>query len=151
MVSEVVISLPVLRKTLASLLILTIACVSAQFWDDEPVDFPTYWAPRRECQNAALFQMMQTAVEQATAASRPLLVNTKPTTWDDAVANLAAFSDEARLKQPSPADFEAAVTSRLRFSYAPGSLPNIDHATQSPVLRRELTKMWQTGWKSSVN
>ncbi|SPQ26260.1 bce21ee6-5e8b-4ec3-aefc-9edd551823b1 [Thermothielavioides terrestris] len=75
------------------------------FWDAEPVDFPTYYAPQRECQNAALLQMMQTAVEQANAAGRPILVNAKPTTRDDAVANLAAFSDEARLKQqPSPAD-----------------------------------------------
>ncbi|RYP14967.1 hypothetical protein DL765_006035 [Monosporascus sp. GIB2] len=54
----------------------------------------------RECQNAALLQMMQTAVEQAAAASRPILVNAKPTIWDDAVANLAAFSDKAGLKQP---------------------------------------------------
>ncbi|KAL2170666.1 hypothetical protein VTG60DRAFT_4508 [Thermothelomyces hinnuleus] len=74
------------------------------FWDAQPVDFPTYYAPHRECQNAALLQMMQTAVEQAATASRPILVNAKPTTWDDAIANLAAFSDEARLKQPSPAD-----------------------------------------------
>jgi hypothetical protein len=74
------------------------------FRDAEPIDFPTYYAPQRECQNAALLQMMQTAVEQAAAVSRPVLVNAKPATWDDAVANLAAFSDEARLKQPPPAD-----------------------------------------------
>ncbi|KAK5661241.1 hypothetical protein OQA88_11134 [Cercophora sp. LCS_1] len=74
------------------------------FWDAKPVDFPTYYAPQRECQNAALLQMMQTAVEQAAAASRPIFVNAKPTTWDDAIANLAVFSDEARLEQPSAAD-----------------------------------------------
>ncbi|KAL2158238.1 hypothetical protein VTH06DRAFT_4558 [Thermothelomyces fergusii] len=50
------------------------------FWDAEPVDFPTYYAPQRECQNAALLQMIQAAVEQAAAASRPILVKAKPTT-----------------------------------------------------------------------
>jgi hypothetical protein len=58
--------------------------------------------------------MMQTAVEQAAAASHPILVNAKPTTWDDAVANLAAFSDEARLKQPSPADHGSVPPPGLR-------------------------------------
>ncbi|RYP63239.1 hypothetical protein DL771_009364 [Monosporascus sp. 5C6A] len=48
------------------------------FWDAEAVDIPTYYAPQRECQNAALLQMMQTAVEQAAAASRPILVNRDP-------------------------------------------------------------------------
>ena len=57
--------------------------------------------------------MMQTAVEQAAAASRPILVNARPKTWDDAVANLAAFSDEARLKQPSPTD-HGSESPRLR-------------------------------------
>ncbi|KAK3304882.1 uncharacterized protein B0T15DRAFT_537918 [Chaetomium strumarium] len=90
----------------------TIACV--QFWDAEPVDFPTYYVPQRECQNAALPQMMQTAVDQTAAASRPILVNAKPITWDDAVANLAAFSDEARLKQLSPADHGSVPPPGLR-------------------------------------
>lgn len=58
--------------------------------------------------------MLQTAVEQAAAASHPILVNAKPTTWDDAVANLAAFSDEARLKQPSPADYGSVPPPGLR-------------------------------------
>jgi hypothetical protein len=58
--------------------------------------------------------MMQTAVEQATATSHPILVNAKPTTWGDAVANLAAFSDEARLKQPSPADYGSVPPAGLR-------------------------------------
>lgn len=47
--------------------------------------------------------MMQTAVEQAAAVSRSILFNAKPTIWNDAVANFAVFSDEARLKQPSRA------------------------------------------------
>ncbi len=75
-----------------------------QFWDDEPPEFGHlhYYAPQRECQNAALLQMMETAVEQANAASRPIQVIADPISWDDAVDNQAAFSDEARQKQPSP-------------------------------------------------
>ncbi|KAG7291120.1 hypothetical protein NEMBOFW57_001130 [Staphylotrichum longicolle] len=83
------------------------------FWDAEPVDFPTYYAPQRECQNAALLQMIQTAGEQEAAASRAVLVNAKPTTWDDAVANLAAFSDEARLAQPARADHASVMPPRF--------------------------------------
>lgn len=84
---------------------LTLYLNSDQFWDDEPPEFAHYYAPQRECQNAALLQMMETAVEQAAATSRPVLVNARPETWEDAIANQAAFSDEARLNQlSSPAD-----------------------------------------------
>lgn len=79
-----------------------------------PTYFPTYYAPQRECQDAALLRVMQTAVEQTAAASHPILVNAKLTTWDDAVANLAAFSDEARLKQSLPADHGSVPPPRLR-------------------------------------
>ncbi|KAL2022665.1 hypothetical protein VTK56DRAFT_4746 [Thermocarpiscus australiensis] len=70
------------------------------FWDAEPPEFAHYYAPQRECQNAALLQMVETAVEQAAAASRPVLVKANPETREDAQANLRAFSHDARLKQP---------------------------------------------------
>ena len=46
--------------------------------------------------------MMETAVERAAAASRPIQVIDNPFYWDDALDNQAAFSDEARLGPPSP-------------------------------------------------
>jgi hypothetical protein len=46
--------------------------------------------------------MMETAVEQAAASSRPIMVIANPSTWEDALCNQIAFSDEARLAQPSP-------------------------------------------------
>lgn len=72
--------------------------MSPQFWDDEPPEFAHYYAPQRECQNAALLQMMETAVEQANAASRPIQVIADPIYLEDALDNQAAFSEEARQK-----------------------------------------------------
>ncbi|KAK3935042.1 hypothetical protein QBC46DRAFT_462308 [Diplogelasinospora grovesii] len=37
------------------------------FWDPEPPRSHHYYAPRRECQNAALLQMMEAAVKDATS------------------------------------------------------------------------------------
>jgi hypothetical protein len=70
-----------------------------QFWDTEPPELAHYYAPQRECQIAALLQMMETAVEKAAAASRPILLYADPRTWEDALDNQAAFCDEARLEQ----------------------------------------------------
>jgi hypothetical protein len=50
--------------------------------------------------------MMEAAADQAAAASRPILVNANPITWDDALDNQAAFSDEARMSQLSAAQQE---------------------------------------------
>jgi hypothetical protein len=33
--------------------------VTVQLWDAKPVEFPTYHAPQRACQDASLLQMMQ--------------------------------------------------------------------------------------------
>jgi hypothetical protein len=46
--------------------------------------------------------MMEAAVEQAAAASRPIQLIANPTYWDDALDNQAAFADEARLVPPPP-------------------------------------------------
>ncbi|KAK3336772.1 hypothetical protein B0T19DRAFT_50752 [Cercophora scortea] len=58
--------------------------------------------------------MMQAAVDQAAADSQPILVNAKPATWEDAVANLTAFSDERRLNIPSPAIDDSVPPPGLR-------------------------------------
>lgn len=86
-----------------------------QFWDHEPPEFAHYFAPQRECQNAALIHMMETAVDEAAAASRPILLNANPATWDDALANQAAFSDESRRNQPLlPAQRTPGLGARLQ-------------------------------------
>lgn len=45
-------------------------------------------------------------MEHAVEASRPILVNANPATWDDALDNQAAFSDEARMGQQLAAQQE---------------------------------------------
>ncbi|KAI8722334.1 hypothetical protein NCS52_00377000 [Fusarium sp. LHS14.1] len=50
------------------------------FWDAEPPEFYHYFAVQRECQNAALLQMMETAVKQASADSASILVKARPET-----------------------------------------------------------------------
>lgn len=69
-----------------------------QFWDTEPW-YPHYFAAQRECQNAALFQQIKAAILDAAGAGSgkgPILLNPEPESRKDAIANLLAFSDEAR-------------------------------------------------------
>ncbi|KAL7788362.1 hypothetical protein V8C37DRAFT_411642 [Trichoderma ceciliae] len=63
------------------------------FWDNKPPDGLRYWAVQRECQNAALLQMIRAAVETST---EPIYIKAKPKTWRDAARNLHAFSTEGR-------------------------------------------------------
>ncbi|KJZ79989.1 hypothetical protein HIM_00703 [Hirsutella minnesotensis 3608] len=72
-----------------------------KFWDAVPPDFEHYYAVQRECQNTALLQMMQAAVQEAAAESTEILVSASPRTRDEALANLLAFSTEGRQLQPS--------------------------------------------------
>jgi hypothetical protein len=65
-----------------------------QLWDDKAPEPPHYFAAQRECQNAALFQMMEAAVSDPSKG--PILVDPNPATQEAATANLFAFSDEAR-------------------------------------------------------
>ncbi|KAK5987624.1 hypothetical protein PT974_11756 [Cladobotryum mycophilum] len=66
------------------------------FWDNEIPEGTRYWAAQMECHNAALIQMMQTAVKKS---DEPIYLRPEPTTYKHAVANLHAFSDEGRQKQ----------------------------------------------------
>ncbi|POR31949.1 Uncharacterized protein TPAR_07839 [Tolypocladium paradoxum] len=70
------------------------------FYDAEPPDIMHYYAFQRECQNAALVQMIGAAVQRATT-TEPIVIKSTPTTNDDARANLLAFSDEQRQRRQS--------------------------------------------------
>ncbi|TWU70512.1 hypothetical protein ED733_000242 [Metarhizium rileyi] len=68
------------------------------FWDTEPW-YPHYFSAQRECQNAALFQHIEAAVLDAAGPGNekgPILLNPEPESKQDALANLLAFSNEAR-------------------------------------------------------
>lgn len=62
-----------------------------QFYDTSPPDWYCYWAIQRECQNAAVLQM----IEAALAQSGPIQVCSDPRTHSDALDNLYSFSDES--------------------------------------------------------
>ncbi|KAJ4162719.1 hypothetical protein NW754_014137 [Fusarium falciforme] len=85
------------------------------FWDTEPPEFHHYYAAQRECQNAAVFQVIEAAIAQAAVESRPIRVLANPKTKQEARYNLFWFSDEARLAS-FPEDLEAVeITSMPRF------------------------------------
>ncbi len=68
----------------------------SQFLDAIAPEGRRYWAVQRECHNVALLQMIQAAVGNST---EPIYLNPEPKTFEDAIANLSAFSDEGRRKQ----------------------------------------------------
>ncbi|KAM0259249.1 hypothetical protein ACHAQJ_003454 [Trichoderma viride] len=60
------------------------------FWDQvPPIKTGAYYSMQRECQNAAVLQMMEAAV-----ATRPVLVNVRPGTKQAAMENYFAFSEK---------------------------------------------------------
>ncbi|KAI1761019.1 hypothetical protein GGR53DRAFT_522653 [Hypoxylon sp. FL1150] len=89
------------------------------FWDAEPPPGSRrYHAPQRECQNNAILQLMQAAVEKA--GSPPILINPNPKTKKDALQNTFMFSQEGREAGLSNTDFEPMVISwipRMRECY----------------------------------
>ncbi|KAK5989706.1 hypothetical protein PT974_07962 [Cladobotryum mycophilum] len=70
------------------------------FWDPEPLKYEVfaYHPLQRECQNAALIQMIETAIAQATPES-PILVNANPESQYDARMNQRAISEDGRARQ----------------------------------------------------
>ncbi|KAL8354295.1 hypothetical protein RB601_003923 [Gaeumannomyces tritici] len=52
-----------------------------------------YWAFKRECQNCAILELISASLTQASARKLPIHLNPNPTTWNDAIRNLKAFSD----------------------------------------------------------
>ncbi|KAG6160808.1 hypothetical protein E4U51_007444 [Claviceps purpurea] len=87
------------------------------FWYKEPRDTSCYWALQRECQNASLIAKMRFAIENS---SDPIWLNPNPTTFDDAVSNLHAFSTEGRTEarfRDMPGAVEYRTAPRLRECY----------------------------------
>ncbi|KAI1464932.1 uncharacterized protein F4812DRAFT_441014 [Daldinia caldariorum] len=68
------------------------------FWDAAPPEYEYHFAAQRECQNAALLQMMKAAINEATTSS-PILIDPNPKTMKDALINTLAFSYEGRQSQ----------------------------------------------------
>jgi hypothetical protein len=100
---------------------------------------------QRECQNAALLQMMETAVEQAVATQRPVLVIPDPASHDDAKMNQAAFCDEGRQHQPRlptqqsellGTTIGASPESGAASDEIPAAMPGIRAITTIPRMRK---------------
>ncbi|KAH8654680.1 hypothetical protein BGZ61DRAFT_203700 [Ilyonectria robusta] len=87
------------------------------FWDAEPPDFSHYFAAQRECQNAALLQMIEAAAQQAAMEAIPIKLKANPSTKDEALANLRAFSNEGRRSHLSAEALEVKAIPRIRKCY----------------------------------
>ncbi|KZZ96623.1 hypothetical protein AAL_03852 [Moelleriella libera RCEF 2490] len=61
-----------------------------------------YWAFQRECQTAAILQMIQESVRQAVAEGSVILVGSNPRTRQDALSNLCQFSVGRHVKSLRP-------------------------------------------------
>ncbi|KAF5019863.1 hypothetical protein F66182_8142 [Fusarium sp. NRRL 66182] len=90
--------------------------VLKMFWDLEHPKH--YFAPERECQNAAVLAMMEASVDGAVAESTKVYLNPSPKTKQDAAANLYAFTKES-LQSPSQhmQGFNMSCLPRLRKCY----------------------------------
>lgn len=104
---------------------------------------------QRECQNAALLQMMETAVEQAVAAQRPVLVIPDPASHDDAKVNQAAFCDEGRQHQPrlptqQPGLLGTAIGASPESGVASGATPSAIPGVRAITTILRLRKCY--GW-----
>ncbi|KAI1847035.1 hypothetical protein JX265_006770 [Neoarthrinium moseri] len=89
------------------------------FWDTDPPEYNCfYYALQRECQNAAIFQMIECAMEKHEGPG-PIWVFDDPETQIDAKANLRGFSDEMRLdERPANCDtVEIKSMPRIRKCY----------------------------------
>lgn len=73
-----------------------------------PPDFQHYYAVQRECQNAALLQMVEASIAESS-----VVVKANPSTQKDAMTNLNAFSFESRLKQHKIEGVESTQISKI--------------------------------------
>ncbi|KAM7191180.1 hypothetical protein V8F33_009051 [Rhypophila sp. PSN 637] len=93
------------------------------FWNTvPPLEPERYWAFQRECQNAALFEMITSAVHAASDQNDAVYLHPTPSTQDDAIQNLRAFSDEGRQdgqfrNLPEAVQVTAKTMPRLRRCY----------------------------------
>ncbi|OAA68467.1 hypothetical protein SPI_00662 [Niveomyces insectorum RCEF 264] len=127
------------------------------FWiPDTILEYPEYSAVHRECQNAALLQLLRASVDQAAAAAKtvatggtpdgptvPPLVNPNPIDFFTASDNLFSFSEEVRYNhqvraaenKPPPSRL-VPVTSMPRFAECYGWLPCNVHELIKKMPRR---------------
>ncbi|EPE04332.1 hypothetical protein F503_01336 [Ophiostoma piceae UAMH 11346] len=122
------------------------------FWiSDLNPGYPTYSAFHRECQNAALLQMLRASVDQAAAAAAalaaggtpdgptvPPLVDPNPMDFLAASDNLFSFAEDVRRvheNQP-PLPELVPVTSMPRFAQCYGWLPCKVHELMDKMPRR---------------
>ncbi|RSL69127.1 hypothetical protein CEP51_012390 [Fusarium floridanum] len=90
--------------------------VLKMFWDLEHPKH--YFAPERECQNAAILAMMEASVDRAAAESTKIYLNPSPKTKKDAAANFYAFTEESLQSQSQRIqDFSISSVPRLRKCY----------------------------------
>ncbi|ATY62558.1 hypothetical protein CCM_08068 [Cordyceps militaris CM01] len=83
------------------------------FWDQEPPEPWYYYALQRECQNVAVLQMMQAAF-RLTDDVGPVIVQPHPSTWDVALNNMLAFSNEHRQRNAQAIAADAAFLDHKR-------------------------------------
>ncbi|KAB5528993.1 hypothetical protein GE09DRAFT_1177811 [Coniochaeta sp. 2T2.1] len=103
----------------------------------------------RECQNAAILQMMRASLDyvpgdQEGAGKRPVRVLANPTDWDQARANFFAFAEENRkraLASPEPKEPMEDVGNMPRFARCYGWL----HFNLSEVLPRKPRRVYPYG------
>ncbi|KIH88427.1 hypothetical protein SPBR_07362 [Sporothrix brasiliensis 5110] len=127
------------------------------FWiPDILLEYPEYSAVHRECQNAALLQMLRASVDQAAAAAEagitggtpngptvPPLVDPNPVDFFTASNNLFSFSEEVRHNhqvraaenKPPPSGL-VPVMSMPRFVQCYGWLPCNVHELMKKMPRR---------------
>ena len=71
-----------------------------------------YWAFQRECVNCALLEMIDVSLRHGLETNRPIYLLPRPTTKDQALRNLRAFSDEGKMNElERPSFFEPYVPS----------------------------------------
>ncbi|ENH66585.1 hypothetical protein Focb16_v005862 [Fusarium oxysporum f. sp. cubense] len=90
--------------------------VLKMFWDVEHTE--QYFAPERECQNAAILAMMEESVCQATVKSTKIHLNPNPKSKEEASANFYAFTEESlHLQSQNAQVFGISSIPRMRVCY----------------------------------
>ncbi|KAF4990525.1 hypothetical protein FDECE_14334 [Fusarium decemcellulare] len=86
------------------------------FWDVEHPEH--YFAPERECQNAAILSMMKASVKQAADELTGICINPRPDDKEDATVNFLAFAKERLHSRPQTSQTICiSNTPRMRECY----------------------------------
>ncbi|OAA59176.1 hypothetical protein SPI_06378 [Niveomyces insectorum RCEF 264] len=84
------------------------------FWVNQPPENWGYFAAQRECQNNALLQMIEAAVQDSNKAAEPIIIDCQPKDYQQARRNLMSFSDEYR-ERARRAKFEIKESAQPMF------------------------------------